>query len=229
MPILYDIVIPAYNAHNELPVLLKQIDLLSHKPQKIYIIDDGSKKSYSFPEFTNLNVHIYRYERNRGKGMAIRKGLELFLNNNDAPFLLLMDADGQHPVQSIPDFLKKAQTHPPFDLLIGNRVERVGKMPLLRIFSNTVSSLIVSWVTGERIVDSQCGFRLLRRRLIENIQLKEKGFQVETELIIKSAKQGYKIGFIPIPTIYNGQKSNIKHFSDTVRFIQIIIKELLSR
>ncbi|MHB2148402.1 glycosyltransferase family 2 protein [Calditrichota bacterium LG25] len=228
MPIPYDIVIPAYNAHNELPVLLKQIDLLIHKPQKIYIIDDGSKKSYSFPEFHNLNVHIYRYEHNRGKGMAIRKGLELFLNNNDTPFLLLMDADGQHPVQSIPDFLKKAQTQP-FDLLIGNRVERVGKMPLLRIFSNTVSSLIVSWVTGERIVDSQCGFRLLRRRLIENIQLKEKGFQVETELIIKSAKHGYKIGFIPIPTIYNGQKSNIKHFSDTVRFIQIIIKEILSR
>ncbi len=228
MPIQYDIVIPAFNAHNSLPKLLKQIDRLPQSPHTVFIIDDGSEKTYSLPQCHHFSVKVIRFNKNAGKGAAIQKGLNLFLNKNGTQYVLLMDADGQHPVDSIPHFLTKVEREAT-DLVIGNRTKKIGKMPLLRIFSNTVSSLIVSWVTGTRISDSQCGFRLLHRRLAETIRLQEKGFQVETELIIKAVKRGFNVQFITIPTIYNGEKSNIKHISDTIRFIQIIVRELLSR
>ncbi len=227
MSILYDIVIPAYNAHKELPQIINQLDHLPNKPEHVYIIDDGSSQQYSILPSKSFAIEVVRLEQNRGKGFALRKGMELFLKNR-IPFLLLMDSDGQHPVTHIPDFLKNIQTDS-YDLLIGNRVKKIGQMPVLRIFSNTVSSIIVSWVSGQRIADSQCGFRLLKRELVEELDLQEDGFQIETELILKAVRKGFRIGFLPIPTIYNGQKSYIKHLSDTIRFVQIVLKEILNR
>ena len=228
MPIQYDIVIPAYNAHKELPILLKQLEKLTLKPNTVFVIDDGSTQPYALLDTNSFKIELLRLKTNRGKGLALRKGMELFLQKKGSPFLLLMDADGQHPVAKIDDFLRMIEKES-YDLLIGNRIERIGKMPALRIFSNTISSLIVSWVTGQRISDSQCGFRMLKREVVQNLELQEKGFQIETELILKALKNGYRLGFVPIPTIYNGQKSYIKHLSDTLRFVQIILREIFSK
>jgi len=227
MSIRYDILIPAYNAHKELPQIINQLEHLPNKPEHVYIIDDGSSQQYSILPSKSFAIELVRLEKNSGKGFALRKGMELFLKNQ-IPFLLLMDSDGQHPVTHIPDFLKIIQADR-YDLLIGNRVKKIGQMPALRIFSNTISSLIVSWVTGQRIADSQCGFRLMKREIVEELDLRENGFQIETELILKGVKKGFRIGFLPIPTIYNGQKSYIKHLSDTIRFVQIVLKEIFSR
>lgn len=227
MSVRYDIVIPAYNAHKELPQIIKALEHLSDKPEHVFIVDDGSTQEYSIPPSDFFKIEVLRLEKNSGKGMALRKGIDLFLKNQ-SPFLLLMDADGQHPVSHIPDFLNIVKEDG-YDLLIGNRVKKIGRMPALRIFSNTISSLIVSWVTGQRIADSQCGFRLLKREIVEKLDLQENGFQIETELILKAVKKGYRVGFVPIPTIYNGQKSYIKHLSDTIRFVQIVLREIFSR
>jgi len=227
MSIRYDILIPAYNAHKELPQIINQLEHLPNKPEHVYIIDDGSSQQYSILPSKSFAIELVRLEKNSGKGFALRKGMELFLKNQ-IPFLLLMDSDGQHPVTHIPDFLKIIKADR-YDLLIGNRVKKIGQMPALRIFSNTISSLIVSWVTGQRIADSQCGFRLMKREIVEELDLRENGFQIETELILKGVKKGFRIGFLPIPTIYNGQKSYIKHLSDTIRFVQIVLKEIFSR
>lgn len=69
----------------------------------------------------------------------------------------------------------------------------------------------------------------MKREIVEELDLRENGFQIETELILKGVKKGFRIGFLPIPTIYNGQKSYIKHLSDTIRFVQIVLKEIFSR
>ncbi|NOX90520.1 MAG: glycosyltransferase family 2 protein [Calditrichaeota bacterium] len=228
MTIKYDIVIPAFNAQKTLPVVLNEIQKLSIKPDTVFVVDDGSKDQTGAEAQRFSNVKVMRLTKNQGKGLALRAGIQQFLKKNGTDFLLLMDADGQHPVTSIPEFLQKAALQRA-DILIGHRRRRLGEMPLLRIFSNTVSSLITSWVTGKKINDSQCGFRLLRRSVLETLTLEEDGFQIETELIIKAVKQGFILDFVPIPTIYNGQKSYIKHFSDTVRFVRIVLKELTSR
>ncbi len=222
----YDIVIPAYNAQTSLPKLLESIRRLPQKPQSIIVVDDGSTDDTARVASGFKNVEVIRLTSNRGKGQALRSGMKHFLQHHSGDFLLLMDADGQHAAESIPLFLKHAETNR-FDIIIGHRSRKVGVMPLARIFSNTMSSLITSWVVGQKILDSQCGFRLLRRSVVQEIPLTEDGFQIETELIVKAAKRGFSIGFVPIPTIYNGEKSYIKHVNDTMHFLNIILKELV--
>lgn len=228
MSIKYDIVIPAFNAQKTLPSILNSIRHLTVKPDTVFVVDDGSTDETSKIASEYDYVNVIRLKANQGKGGALRAGIREFLQKNKSDYLLLMDADGQHPVSCIPDFLEQAnQDHA--DIWIGYRSKKIGRMPALRIFSNTVSSLITSWVTGQKISDSQCGFRLLKRAVIERIELSEDGFQIETELIVKAARQGFNMQFVPIPTIYNGEKSYINHFGDTIRFITIILRELISR
>ncbi len=224
MTIAYDILIPAYNAQNSLPQILQAIFELEQKPLLIYVVDDGSTDQTARVASAFSQIRLIQLKHNRGKGAALQAGIEQFLQNKQSEFLLMMDADGQHPVASIPDFLSKAAVNNA-DIFIGHRFQKIGKMPLARIFSNTMSSIITSWVTGIKIPDSQCGFRLLKRSVLESFRLTEDGFQIETELIVKAAKKGFRFNFVPIPTIYNGQKSYIKHVNDTIRFMKIILRE----
>ena len=100
-------------------------------------------------------------------------------------------------------------------------------MPFLRVISNRTTSALLSMLTRQKIKDSQCGFRLIQRRVLEDIKLNENGFQLESEFIIEAVKKGYAISFVPIPTIYNQEESNINHLGDTFRFIRLFIKEFV--
>ena len=156
------------------------------------------------------------------KGAALLKGFEYFLQNSKADYLICMDADLQHPVKSIPDFLKNES---PF--VIGNREKTLKTMPSHRILSNVITSKILSIASGQKILDSQCGYRMIHRDVISKLELNEKGFQLESEMVVEVAKMGVKIGYVDIPTIYNQSGSNISNVKDTLRFIRYIIKEIL--
>ena len=84
-------------------------------------------------------------------------------------------------------------------------------------------------LTGQRVKDSQCGFRLIHKDVLKELVLSENGYQLESEIILKSAKSGFDIDFIPVPTIYNTEKSHIGHVSDTIRFVQLVFKDLSQR
>ncbi len=228
MKIVYDIVIPAYNAQNTLPAIIEAIHHLNHRPNTIIVVDDGSTDQTTQLVSEFGGVQTIRLKSNMGKGRALRSGIEHFLQAGQSDYLLMMDSDGQHPVKSIPEFLNLAQ-RVNADIIIGHRTQKIGKMPAARIFSNTISSLITSWVIGQKIPDSQCGFRLLKRSVLKTLRLTEDGFQIETELIVKASKQGFTFDFVPIPTIYDGQKSYIKHVNDTIRFLKIILGEIVNR
>jgi glycosyltransferase involved in cell wall biosynthesis len=217
----YEIVIPAYNAGKSLQTLLTQIKELPHKPATIRVIDDGSTDNTSNIALSN-EVQLVSIPQNKGKGFALKTGFLEFLNQSKSEYLLCMDADLQHPVNSIPDFLKSVyENH--HNIVIGKRDWNIRNMPATRILSNTLSSKILSKKTGQNIQDSQCGFRMIHRSVLDKIELAEDGFQMETEFILKSSIAGFKMHFISIPTIYNKYRSNIKHFNDTFKFFKIIL------
>ncbi len=223
--IKYDILIAAYNAQNTLPKLLRRIAGLSVPPNVIYIIDDGSH-DLTTEEAKAGGARVTTFEKNRGKGYALRRGFTNFRQTNHSDYLLCMDADLQHPVSAVDQFLIKARSSDS-KIIIGNRDKKPGSMPLPRIISNRLSSFLISRLTKQTIPDSQCGFRLIHRSVLEIIQLNENGFQMESEFILRSARAGFKIDFVNIPTVYNGHHSYIRHWNDTFRFIRLIIRELV--
>ena len=217
----FNILIPAYNASKTIEELINQLFKLEIKPENIIVINDGSTDETSSIS-KGLNVNVVDLQHNQGKGAALLKGFEYFLQNSKAYYLICMDADLQHPVKSISNFLKSESK-----FVIGNREKKLKTMPFHRILSNVMTSKILSIVTKQKIFDSQCGYRMIHRDVISKLELNEKGFQLESEMVVEVAKMGVKIGYVDIPTIYNQSGSNISNVKDTLRFIRYIIKEIL--
>ena len=226
--IAFDILIPAYNSEKTIDMLLSDIENLKDiKPQNVIIVNDGSSDNTAkiLSVYSDKKYKVITLTKNHGKGYALIVGINYFLENSSSQYLIFIDADLQHPVELIPYFIKQAQKQT-VKIIIGKRRFKIGKMPFLRIISNSLTSRILSLLTRQKIEDSQCGYRCIDREVLSKIQLKEPGFQMESEFIIKAAANQYKIEFIEIPTIYNGQRSSINHFGDTFNFIKLTLKAL---
>ena len=224
--IKYQVIIPAYNAENTIATLLSQIRALDVQPQEIIVIDDGSTDTTA-EKCEEHRVRLIRTIKNSGKGHALKVGFETALQSSETEYILCMDADLQHPVTAIRGFLEKAEVNGS-RFIIGNR-SRWSRMPLHRILSNTITSFLISRLSGQKIEDSQCGFRLIHKNVLKNLDLTENGYQLESEMIIKAARNGIMIDSLEIPTIYNSEASYMRHLADTLRFIRLIGRETYNK
>jgi len=214
------IVIPAFNAAATVgAVVAKAKEAAPESP--IIVVDDGSSDATAQVS-QEAGALVLRHHANRGKGEALRRGWAKAVQLAcDA--VITLDADGQHDPADLPRFVEHAD-RTQADIVVGTRRFDPRRMPLDRVLSNTLTSLIVSWRGGQRIPDSQCGYRLIRSRVTEDIDLTTRGFEAESELLIKAGRKGYKISSIPIETIYRDQGSAIRHIRDTVRFTRLILR-----
>ena len=226
----FGILIPAYKPDlTKLKSLLFQLaEICRIYRCKIVIVDDGSNLQEKFDLPGNIPLQIIRHPKNLGKGAALRTGLQYFSKNEYVDFVITMDADLQHPPQKIPDFISLYRDNS-LKLVLGHRARNPGIMPFHRILSNTLTSLIISAITGKFIRDSQCGYRLIERSLIDAFPVKENGFHFESEFLLKCAWRRVPIGFVSIPTIYGKEKSSIKNIRDTVNFVVLILRLLKER
>ncbi len=218
----YSVLIPALNAEKTLSRLLNDLEKIEPSAQEILVVNDGSDDRTAQIART-ANVTVIDYITNMGKGNALRSGFKHYSEQNYTGYVLCMDADLQHPPEYIPDFIKYAR-NTGCQFIIGNREKKIGTMPAHRIMSNRITSFIISVITGQKIPDSQCGFRLIHSDVIKNLEMNEDGFQFESEMILKAANHGVKIGFVSIPVIYNDAGSHIGNVRDTFKFISMVLK-----
>jgi glycosyltransferase involved in cell wall biosynthesis len=213
------ILVPAYKAalslEKLLPALLRTIPV-----DHILIGDDGSGDETALVCGRHA-VSCFSLPVNQGKGAVLRHGFNLLLGRG-AQWILTMDADGQHAVEDITAFLAAAEKYPDTGIIIGARRMRPGSMPLARICSNCLTSGLVSLLTGRRIQDSQCGFRLYGAQLLAAITIRYPRFEMETEVILKACRLRFPIRFIPVQTLYCSAQSHISHLRDTLRWIRAV-------
>lgn len=212
------LIIPAYNAGEELRRViegaLKQLPASS-----IHVVDDGSTDGTAGVA-GRAGVRVIRHPINRGKGEALKTGFRSALER-DWEAVITLDGDGQHSPDSIPDFIRTLQDTG-CDIVLGRRRFRPGEMPLDRILSNRISSGMASWLAGTRILDSQSGYRMIRAEVVRNVGLKTSRFETETELLVRAAWAGFRIGYCPIPNVYAGG-SHIRRTRDTIRFCRLFL------
>jgi glycosyltransferase involved in cell wall biosynthesis len=215
------ILIPAFNAEHSLAELVRRLrKSVGNVP--IIVVDDGSTDG-TYQAAASLDATVLRHDKNRGKGAALQTGFEYIRMQSGIEFIVTIDADLQHQPEDVPKFLL-AQQKTNADIVIGWR-ERLGtRMPFHRRLSNTITSALVGMRTRRNIKDSQCGFRLIRRTVLEGIRLEAAGYEAETEFLIKAARLGYSIDFVPIQTIYGNEKSYMTHWTTTVNFIKVLLR-----
>lgn len=211
-------IIPAYNEEKNISIVIEKC---KKYVDKIMVIDDGSTDNTAAIARESGADTIINKE-NIGKTDSLKRGFKKGLEEG-AEIFMLLDADGQHNPQEIPLFIDKIKEG--YDLVIGARKFQPKFMPFIRIFANTTSSYLVSLISGIRIKDSQSGYRAVKREIIERISITSTRYQSDTEMIVKAAKCGFKIGFVPISTIYHPEaRSKINQIIDPIRFIILLIK-----
>ena len=210
-------VIPFYNEkdfiYDVISQTLKFVD-------KVFAINDGSVDG-SEKLISNIeNLELISLEKNYGKGKALQVGFDEILKHN-FDFIVTIDGDNQHDPKYIQDLVKRLTV---FDIVIGNRLKNTKSMPFQRILSNRLTSFFLSIKTGQNILDSQCGFRVYKKKVLENIRTVYNGYEAESEILIYASRKGYKIGFVDIPTTYGAEKSKMNPFKAIFGFIKVLFK-----
>ena len=187
----------------------------------VLVVDDGST-DHTSDEARAAGVEAIRHEKNSGKGAAIKTGLRALLDRPAVEFILILDGDGQHLPSEIPNFLTEANaTGAP--LIVGNRMGDIRDMPFVRRCTNRYMSWTISRVIGQRVPDSQCGFRMFHRSLAtELLAMESGGFDFETEMLALAARRGCKIGAARVSTIYGDEVSKIHPIRDTLKFFKLL-------
>ncbi len=214
-------VLPAYNPGGAISRVLAEVSEYLAKDH-ILVVDDGSTDGL-LQRVTAAGVPVLRHDCNRGKGAALRTAFDFLKQYSSSQAIITLDADGQHPPHEIPGFIR-AFCETRADLIIGHRSFDFRVMPLARIASNRITSALLTRKLGVEIKDSQCGYRLHSRALLDHIQLETEGYETESEMLIKACRAGYRVHFHPIATVYAGEKSHIHGLRDIRRFVALYLR-----
>ncbi len=214
------VVIPAHNASRTLAELISRVSR-QVQPEDIFVVDDGSTDGTELIA-RDLGDWLLRHSAKKGKGVALRDGAMKALELN-YEMVITMDSDLQHDPEEIPAFIDAASR---FDLVIGKRNISTKDMPVHRFLSNSLTSRILSSRTGANIEDSQCGYRLYKSEVLRKVDSSCRHFDYESDMLLKTVLAGYRVGFIPVKTIYNESVSYIR-IIDILRFIRVYLKSFL--
>ena len=210
--------VPFFNEKDTLHILLN--DTLNYV-HTILAVNDGSTDDLYNSARNRQNVKIIDLDKNFGKGKALSIGFEEAVKLN-FDNVVTLDADLQHDPKFIPVLLQALND---YDIVIGNRLKNLTDMPLQRRISNKLTSYFLSKKTGQEILDSQCGFRAYRLEVLRKVKTNYTGYEAESEILIKAAKSGFKIGFVDIPTIYGTEKSKMKPGQAIIGFLKVLLSE----
>ncbi|MBN1503606.1 MAG: glycosyltransferase family 2 protein [Candidatus Eisenbacteria bacterium] len=186
----------------------------------VLVVDDGSPDGFP-ADAGRLGYNVVRHDTNRGKGEALKTGFEWALSRGYSGVVTL-DGDGQHDPGLIPDLLRRAESKGA-DIVVGSRRRDVGTMPVVRVVVNWFTSGVISRLAGQRIEDSQSGYRYISSRVLAAVRLEGSRYDLESEILVKAARKGFVIDSVPIPTVYGEVKSSIRPFKDAVCFWRMVL------
>jgi hypothetical protein len=137
--------------------------------------------------------------------------------SRDFTHVLLLDGDMQHAPDDAPRLIA-AGRESGADLVLGERPFDRATTPRSRYYTNTISSWVISTVfIGQRVYDAQSGYRLVRTDALRRLRLSGRGYEIETEMLIKLARRGARIARVPVGLHYGGGPSKLRPLRDTTR------------
>jgi glycosyltransferase involved in cell wall biosynthesis len=209
--------VPAYQAARTLPGLLPAL-LARFSREAVVVVDDGSQDGTA-DVARSFGVEVVVHPTNAGKGTALMTGGQ-WAQERGFTHLLCLDADGQHSPDCAPSFLEKAMDAS-VGVVVGARSLATPEMPLARVCSNRLTTMLLGLQAGTALFDSQCGYRLYQLEAMLHPSIPRTGrFEWESEMLVRVARLGWTIDRVAIPTIYDDEAgSHIRPWRDTSRFV----------
>jgi glycosyltransferase involved in cell wall biosynthesis len=199
--------------------LKRVLDSVLHYTSNVIVVNDGSTDSTAQILESYSNLEQIHHSKNTGKGMAIRNGFKkaLDLNYN---YAITIDSDGQHFASDIPSFIEALETDADA-LLIGSRNMTQENVPKKSSFGNQFSNFWFWFETGNKLEDTQSGFRLYPLQKIPKRFFTNK-FEFEIEVIVRSAWKNIPVKNIPVQVLYDPAE-RVSHFRPFKDFTRISI------
>lgn len=169
---------------------------------RVVVVDDGSTDDTA-AELEGLDIDCLRHAESGGKAAALADGFAHALARG-AEQVVTLDGDGQHDPIDIPRLLSAARANPGH-LVLGARIRQRNRQPGIRRFGNRFADFWISWASGQRVPDSQTGFRIYPRSLLERIRpstRRRHGFVFETAMLIDGARAGFPCVAVAIDSVY---------------------------
>lgn len=188
------IIIPVYNEESLVIQVLETLSTIKWPSfvsrWEVVLVDDCSTDD----SYTNIQhwiadksgYSIHKHQKNSGKGAAVRSGIAICTGDT----ILIQDADLELQPADIPALLQ-AMEQLGVEMVNGSRYLPGPVRPLSsykRYIANKLFSWLTSFLIDIRITDMACGYKLMRRTLLEKLDLRENRFAIEAELLIKAAR-----------------------------------------
>jgi dolichyl-phosphate beta-glucosyltransferase len=220
----YDIsvIVPAYNEQKRITGTLKAINgYFSNKPltRQIIVVDDGSSDD-TLGVVENIrkeinDLSVITYNPNRGKGYAIKKGVE----ESHGEYILFTDADNSTPIEEFEKFYPFLKDNM---VVIGSRYVAgsnvVVRQPWYRVLLGRLANMVIQIFILDGLRDTQCGFKAFRheaaREIFSRMKVNRFGFDIETLAIARLLN--FPVREIPV-SWYNSGESRIRPVADAIR------------
>lgn len=216
-------VIPAFDAERTISAVVTEAVLHLADLGTVYVIDDGSRDATA--ELARAaGALVISHGDNRGKGRALRTGLERATMDGHRAVVTL-DADGQHPAAEARRLA--LLDGDPRALVLGTRDLKGAGAPRPNRISNAISNGFLSLFTRRLLGDTQCGLRRYPLPLALELGAKDDGYAFEAEIILLAIAAGLPIIQHPIQVLYPEDRTT--HFDsvrDPIRVIRRVLKTL---
>jgi glycosyltransferase involved in cell wall biosynthesis len=190
------VITPTKNEEKNLKILLPRIKNIDMIDEVIVVDSYSTDKSRKIAEKYGFKVI---FDNRKGKGEALKCGAK----NSKSDILIFMDADCSHAPEDIPKMVKHLVDNK-LDLVIGSRttggsdeLSGVTFGNFIRLVGSHIINLIINKRFKAKVTDYHNGFRAIRKKVLDELKLKDDKFAFEQEMGIKCLRRGYKIGEVP--------------------------------
>jgi len=222
----YSIIIPCYNEEKTVFEVVDEV-CKQFAESDVIVVDDGSTDK-SFNEISKVNhnnLKALKHKKNIGKGAAMRTGLKNIEKSTD--IVIFTDADKEILIDDIYRIFNYYEKNN-VDAVFGSRFLKISfskkyQMGLHRYLANKLLTLLINKICRQQLTDMETAVKSFKSNLINTLNLKSNGFDIEPEIVKALSKQKVAIHEVPISyeprTSAEGKKISFKDGIVTLNYI----------
>jgi glycosyltransferase (TIGR04182 family) len=211
------ILIPTLNEGLTIGDVVKEFSALGYNH---ILVIDGRSTDNTVKSARDAGASV-RTQSGKGKGNAIIEAFEVI----EQPYILMLDGDGTYSAKDAEKMLTPLFLG--FDQVIGDRLINAeeGSFSHLNLFGNHMLNLLFKVAHSRDLHDILSGYRAFTKLAIQQMHLKEKGFEIETEISVESVRNGQRVMVVPIKYLRRpGTATKLSPFHDGIKIVSTIYR-----
>jgi putative flippase GtrA len=197
-PITLSIFFPAHNEEENIATTIATAEQVAAESPyisdyEIIIVDDGSTDQTATlardRALFNPRIRVISHPKNQGYGAALKTGLAAARMD----YIFFTDADLQFDIIELQNLLVHLRD---YDVVVGYRAPR--RDPFMRLLNARGWNILNRLFFGLHVHDIDCAFKIFKRSLIQNLELRSEGAMINAEILVRLKRDGVAIKEVPV-------------------------------